>query len=62
MDWQPIETAPKAPVLLFFDPDLTDIGGVVEAWWEDDSWQTAFGAVEGPTHWAPLPPAPSATV
>jgi hypothetical protein len=73
--WQTIDSAPKdgTELLLHFSPDRTpgrdgpgiDEGGVIQGWWFsspkeiDDGWETIIGFVGDPTHWMPLPPAPS---
>jgi Protein of unknown function (DUF551) len=71
LTWQPIETAPKgaAEILLYngsvgagFYKNETNYHGE-EGWhWESD--RESVGYIEHPitpTHWMPLPPAPSAS-
>ena len=68
-EWQPIETAPKngeqrIMITRIVDGEITDID--FDATFEQDQesweipqfywvWKSAFGRVEDPTHWAPLP-------
>lgn len=65
--WQPIETAPKEPGVYLL---LATAAWVCEGWWDDstDSWwernnheTDAWGAQIYPTHWMPLPAAPTST-
>ena len=49
--WQPIQTAPKGTMLLYFPPEQTQ-----------DEWITigaATGRYRKPTHWFPIPKAPA---
>lgn len=64
--WRPIETAPKdgTAVLLYADSwELT--WGIQAGRFYDGEWMCWGGAVpendeDGPTHWQPLPPPPTA--
>jgi hypothetical protein len=73
MEWQPIETAPKAGKLLLFgniDPEHPFPGlkwnkpSVFSGYWDslDEAWCPDGATWEGPfmdvTHWMPLPKAP----
>lgn len=62
---KPIETAPKdITILLRFEAmpmySITEPTWI-EGWWFsspkeiDDGWETYFGFVGEPTHWAPMP-------
>ncbi len=71
-DWQPIDTAPRdgTRVLLWCEDG---VGAVIGIWYAFKSnllppyWATTRGLLHGsahdreyqPTHWQPLPPAPS---
>ena len=55
--WQPIETAPVNSLILAFCPG---VGQVVAEMWCGD-WTDIFGDhYLSPTHWMPLPAAPTA--
>ena len=50
-EWQPIETAPKGQILLYYGPEQTQ-----------DEWITmglASGGYRKPTHWFPIPKPPA---
>lgn len=63
--WQPIDTAPKdgTPILCFIPSYYQGKGGMVVAVWMDFSdrpgWYSEISSVHEPTHWMPLPPAPT---
>jgi len=63
--WQPIDTAPKdgTPILGFIPSYYQGKGGMVVAVWMDFSdrpgWYSEISSVHEPTHWMPLPPAPT---
>jgi hypothetical protein len=67
MNWQPIETAPREDNLciLAWCPD--DGGCIVVTWQSEDLVEGGgwFGVEDytlfHPTHWMPLPPAPTTT-
>ncbi len=69
-EWQPIETAPKDLRVLVFVPDTygnPTISGVFTAQWLDGyGWESGYvgcmdeaAGLTAPTHWMPLPIAPS---
>lgn len=57
--WQPIETAPKDREILVYDEGVI----LITLWMEDETLGTGWWdhglMVPAPTHWMPLPPAPS---
>ena len=60
MEWQPIETAPEATVLLVWLPNYgvgvatkTTTHGLAH-WWHRGESEACY-----PTHWMPLPEAPN---
>ena len=56
--WQPIETAPKDVMFVWvYDPNSE---WQCEAWWDDrfNGWQCPHEGV-APSHWRPLPAAPT---
>lgn len=62
--WRPIETAPKDWTHVL----VVDDGTVGEARWTDDGWywgsdhsSNPWSCLLNPTHWMPLPAAPSGT-
>ncbi len=60
--WQPIATAPKdgTQVLLFWKGNIAQAAWVSDwAWWEVSGWRENL-IVARPTHWMPLPAAPTA--
>lgn len=63
--WQPIETAPKdGTTLLGYDSSRTyepeeGLGAVEFMRWIDGAWRDPSTYSMRPTHWQPLPPAPS---
>lgn len=65
-EWQPIETAPKMTAILLYASGY-QIGHFNETngkWWtQTDGTKTAgernLNSWNPPTHWMPLPPAPS---
>lgn len=69
--WQPIKTAPRnGTQILISDGDAVYAGFWREQWvffdescTVEDGWIELNGWVDGygPTHWMPLPPAPSKT-
>jgi hypothetical protein len=72
MNWQPIETAPRNGELRIIIAEI--INGVIvdldfDAVFEQEQeswempqpywvWTSAFGRIENPTHWIPLPKPP----
>ena len=72
MDWQPIATAPKDGTwLLLFSPlgvnslDSDPPLYITTASWWDGVWYHHYSDgvghfINGPTHWMPLPPPPTA--
>jgi hypothetical protein len=72
--WQPIETAPKDAMILLFRPTAPEWGVVSQGKWEQqshhkrgkpywDMWIKIGSTIESrrhvPTHWMPLPAAPT---
>jgi hypothetical protein len=56
--WQPIETAPKNGTFIWvYDPNSE---WQCEAWWDDrfNGWQCPHEGV-APSHWRPIPAAPT---
>jgi hypothetical protein len=72
--WQPIETAPKDAMILLFRPTAPEWGRVAQGKWDTQKyhkrpnpyweyWIKVGGTTESrsdaPTHWMPLPAAPT---
>jgi len=58
MNWQPIETAPRAlkPMIVVIG-NFTDRNYITDPWcvfWQDGAWQR-WPHKDQPTHWVPLP-------
>jgi hypothetical protein len=67
--WMPIESAPKdgTPFLVFVpDDDFSSGTGIDVIWYDEEQWlfgaNTRFTPANNPTHWRPLPSAPSQEV
>lgn len=62
MDWMPIESAPKdGTTVIYGTVKWVTCGHYAdEGWWEMNNSSTdAWGGVDYPTHWMPLPPPPA---
>lgn len=59
--WQPIETAPKdgTPVLGFMPSYYQGLGGQSVVVWMEDAWYDMRAFATTPSHWMPLPAAPT---